>query len=200
MSKDKDIISKKFLKEREQLSEEDVMSSSKAVFEQLTKLELFQQFKHIMCYMPIKGELDFTVYYATCRNKGLEIALPVMNHEEREMYPAILRENELLTAKTMGILEPEDPQLLDPHILDAVIIPGVAFDKKGARIGFGYGYYDRFLKTTHALRIGVAYDFQMTDEVPTHELDVPMDYIITPSKTYHFPQNFHQWRFYGDDI
>ena len=200
MSKDKDLITKKFLKERERLSEEEVREASRQVFNNLQKLELYGDFKYIMAYMPIKGELDLATYYSSFRKDNIQISIPVVDHEDRAMSPALIEDGENLVERTMNILEPEHPQLIDPHVLDAIIIPGVAFDKKGSRIGFGYGYYDRFLKTTHALRIAIAYDFQIIDKVPIHELDVPMDYIITPKKTYHFPNNFHKWRFYGDGI
>ena len=69
----------------------------------------------------------------------------------------------------------------NPDKLDLVIVPGIAFDKKGHRIGYGYGYYDRFLKTIKkkAVKIGLAFDFQLIESIPEEEHDVPMNIVVT---------------------
>jgi 5-formyltetrahydrofolate cyclo-ligase len=68
--------------------------------------------------------------------------------------------------------------LEDP--LDVVLVPGVAFDRYGGRLGFGGGFYDRFLPTTPALRVGVTYDSCLMDELPCTQSDQRMDWIVTP--------------------
>ena len=83
-----------------------------------------------------------------------------------------------------GLREPvPNPELiLPPHALDVILIPGIAFDRRGHRIGSGKGYYDRFLTRTQAVRIGLAYDFQVIDRVPAEPHDVKMDWIVTESE------------------
>src|SRR3989338_3616519 len=85
--------------------------------------------------------------------------------------------------KTFGILEPKESyqREFNPDKLDIVIVPGIAFDKNGHRIGYGYGYYDRFLKTIRkeTLKIGLAYDFQLIEKIPEERHDVPVDIILT---------------------
>ena len=73
---------------------------------------------------------------------------------------------------------------VSPDLIDVVIVPGCAFDLHRNRMGYGAGYYDRFLKliSDNCLKVGVAFDFQVMDEIPCDELDIPMDIIITEDK------------------
>jgi len=76
---------------------------------------------------------------------------------------------------------------LDIADIDLVIVPGVVFDKSGHRIGYGHGYYDRFLDNLekinkNAVKVGLAYDFQIADKVPIEKHDVPVDKIVTEKR------------------
>ncbi|MDE6843571.1 MAG: 5-formyltetrahydrofolate cyclo-ligase, partial [Muribaculaceae bacterium] len=81
------------------------------------------------------------------------------------------------------IEEPTGDDLVDPSQIEMMVIPGVAFDRRGNRMGRGKGFYDRLLQTAKATKIGVGYEFQLMDEIPTEEHDVPMDIVITQSGT-----------------
>ena len=86
----------------------------------------------------------------------------------------------LVAGEQFGIGEPTGPVYTDLEAIELIIVPGVAFDREGNRMGRGRGFYDRLLKTTpKALKIGVAYDFQMLDSIPVEPFDVKMDRIIT---------------------
>lgn len=78
-----------------------------------------------------------------------------------------------------GILEPSVVKTADEKDIDVILVPGLAFDRHGGRMGFGKGYYDRLLETSIAVKIGLCYDFQLFDTIPTESHDVPMDFIIT---------------------
>ena len=82
-----------------------------------------------------------------------------------------------------GIQEPspESRIIMTPDMFDLVIVPGVAFDKKGRRIGQGKGYYDRFLELTSAFRLALAFDCQLLENVPSELHDIPMDAILSES-------------------
>ena len=82
------------------------------------------------------------------------------------------------------IEEPTGDDLIDPDKLELIVTPGVAFDSKGNRLGRGKGYYDRLPATTKATKIGVAYHFQIVDELPAEPHDVPMDIVITDRTVY----------------
>jgi 5-formyltetrahydrofolate cyclo-ligase len=81
-----------------------------------------------------------------------------------------------------GMLEPSaDLPTVSPGTLDVVLVPGVAFDRGGGRTGFGGGFYDGFLPTTAAIRVGITYDACLLDEVPCDEYDQRMDWVATPT-------------------
>lgn len=70
------------------------------------------------------------------------------------------------------------------HPLDLIVVPGIAFDKRGYRIGFGKGYYDRFLSDYTGIKVGFAYDFQVLESIPHESWDIAMNYIVTEKKVY----------------
>jgi 5-formyltetrahydrofolate cyclo-ligase len=71
---------------------------------------------------------------------------------------------------------------VSPEIIDVVLVPGVAFDRRGGRLGFGGGYYDRFLPLTHALRVGVSQTACLVDQLPCDPHDARMDWVVTPTE------------------
>jgi 5-formyltetrahydrofolate cyclo-ligase len=83
---------------------------------------------------------------------------------------------------------------VDPATLDLVLVPGVAFDRRGGRLGFGGGYYDRFLPTTPALRVGVTYDECLCDALPCGEHDQRMDWVLTPTQEIRCGERVGEWR------
>lgn len=100
-----------------------------------------------------------------------------------------------LVRHRFGMLEPApDLPVIDPTTLDLVLVPGVAFDRQGGRLGFGGGYYDRFLPTTPALRVGVTYDECLADVLPCGEHDQCVDWIVTPTDLFQVPLPAHYQR------
>ena len=82
---------------------------------------------------------------------------------------------------SFNIIEPQG-EPVDKNLMDLVIVPAVAFDGKGGRVGRGKGYYDRLLNGCNATKIVVGYPFQLIEEVPAEEHDIKMNYIVTPDK------------------
>ena len=97
-----------------------------------------------------------------------------------------LKDFNWLEPKTFGIMEPKELYIREFSYkkLDLVIIPGIVLDKKGHRIGYGHGYYDRFLKTLNkdVKKIGLAFELQVVDEIPEEEHDVPVDIVVTEKR------------------
>jgi len=86
----------------------------------------------------------------------------------------------LKAGEQFGIGEPTGPEYTDLDSVELIIVPGVAFDSKGNRMGRGRGFYDRLLKSTpNAYKVGVGFDFQMVEEVPVEEFDVGMDRVVS---------------------
>ena len=81
-----------------------------------------------------------------------------------------------------GILEPVKIIEKSPNKIDLIIVPGIGFDKRGNRLGHGKGYYDKLLRKLKTIKIGLAFELQIVDQIPTDENDVPVDLIITEER------------------
>lgn len=114
---------------------------------------------------------------------GKQIGVPCVLPDTPELFHSQLNSFKDLRSGALGVLEPSPERrvALIPEIFDLVIVPGVAFDRQGGRLGYGKGYYDRFLKQTCAFRLALAFDFQVLEGVPTEKHDVPMNGILTES-------------------
>ena len=107
-----------------------------------------------------------------------------MKHQELqpEIKPSLLKSFKELEPGFFNILTPkkEFQRFIDPQEIDLVIVPGVAFKKDGYRVGYGGGYYDRFLsKIPDVPTIAIAFSLQMVDDLPSDSFDIPVDYIYT---------------------
>jgi len=137
-------------------------------------------------YSPIRTEVDLLSHAALFRGRGLLTALPRIYGDM--LVFGVVTDEKNLRPGVFGIMEPlpEADEVLCRDFY-AICIPGLAFDRTGARLGYGKGYYDRFLQQApgdrRPLLIGVGYDFQLIDAIPQDRYDLKLDYIITPSET-----------------
>ncbi|MBQ7876140.1 MAG: 5-formyltetrahydrofolate cyclo-ligase [Clostridia bacterium] len=138
----------------------------------IKELDCYKNARTVMLYMPIKGEADVTGLLGDEK----VFLTPVTKGDD--IYAAILGKTE---KGAFGVPEPKDKTVFDKTKIDLVLVPGVAFDKEGNRMGYGKGYYDRFLKNMTSFKIGVCHAFQLTDKLPVEEHDVKMDMIVTES-------------------
>ncbi len=131
----------------------------------------------VLAYLAFRNELDLQPLFTLLPH--VRWALPRVAGRGLVIHPY---DPQRLVRHRFGMWEP-DPALpvIEPGELDVVLVPGVAFDPQGGRLGYGGGYYDRFLPTTRALRVGIAADSCLVDSLPCGELDVRMDWIATPS-------------------
>jgi 5-formyltetrahydrofolate cyclo-ligase len=116
--------------------------------------------------------------------RGVLVGLPRI--EDGELDVRLWREGEPLRATSFGALEPEAATRLDPRTIDVVCVPGVAFDLRGRRVGYGGGYYDRFLRSIDpsALLAAIAFDLQVLEtDLPSGRFDVTMDVVVTERRT-----------------
>lgn len=139
-------------------------------------------------YWPIKSELDISSLILELAGKGHQIALPCISKETQEMFFVPWNEKTKMVKGQYGIPEPDSNERLNP---DIVITPLLAFDRKGTRLGYGKGYYDKALsslrKEKQALSVGIAYDQQIClFPLPSEEHDIRLDWVITPDKAYNF--------------
>ncbi len=149
------------------------------IIEKLLSLPEIKKAKYILLYYPHRNEVNTLPLIKKFLKEGKNVLLPKV--QGNNIIPIIFKDFSQLKEGYAGIKEPEGKPV-SPEKIDIVIVPGVAFDRKGHRLGYGKGYYDRFLSKTDALKIGLAYDFQIVENLPAEEHDVPLDLIITPTQ------------------
>ncbi len=167
---------------REKLNEEERKKLSLKVIENLKKLSEFQRAKSVMLYYPTKGEVDLTPLFEEIIRSGKKLLLPKVVGET--IFPIEVEDLTCIREGCFNIPEPIGGKIYKPEKIEFVAVPGVAFDKRGCRLGFGKGFYDRFLPRVKGFKVGVAYDFQVREEIPCEEHDVPLDAVVTPTKVY----------------
>ena len=179
----KDKIRKEILAKRNILSDKDINKKSDLIIKNLASY--IENVQNIMIFMDMKTEVKITKLLELYPNKNFFIS-KIINSKNREMKINKYNKNELILHK-FGYYESSSNDFYDEEILDVVIVPALAFDSKKNRIGFGGGYYDTFLekvrkKNNKVLFIGVCYDFQIIDSVPTEKHDVTLDFVVSESK------------------
>jgi 5-formyltetrahydrofolate cyclo-ligase len=152
---------------------------SESVCRQIIALPEFAASKQILVYHSIPKEVQTGNFIENIKN-GKEIFLPVIEENHLSVKKYTGKENGGKRG-IFGIWEPAGEACLDYRSIDMIIVPGVAFDRKCNRLGRGKGYYDRLLPSfpNSTLKIGICFDFQLVDSIPTDPFDIPMDMVIT---------------------
>lgn len=160
---------------------------SEAILKRLALDPDFQKSKTVMFYVSADREVDTAALLKDSLQSGRTVLVPFVDHPNTRIIPVRIHDwaKELIPG-SYGILEPR-PDLAKPFDadkIDFVLVPGLAFDRSGNRIGRGKGYYDRFLSTLspRAKRYGLAFDFQLFESIPSASNDVSMDRVITNEK------------------
>lgn len=173
----KEIRSKILLKLKNQ-KEAEREKKSKIITDKLFRSLVFRQAKIVMFFISFGGEVDTKDMIKKAKKIGKIVAVPVCR--ARRILPCILDGRMLFRKGPYGVNEPAIQKLINLEDLDLVIVPGLAFDKKGNRLGRGKGYYDYFLDklTDKSRSIGLAFDFQILPVVPTTSRDVSVHKVI----------------------
>lgn len=161
------------------LTETEKDSAATSVFDRLENTAAFQLAERILMYHSLPDEVNTHKFLNKWKNVK-RFYLPRVNGVNLELLP--YNESRL----EIGSFHIEEPVGNDIHPVDEIeliIVPGVAFDTKGRRLGRGKGFYDRLLANAKALKIGVGYEFQLVDELPAEDHDVPVDMVITERTT-----------------
>ena len=156
---------KYMINKRLELTREEVLAYSNNIVEKIKKLDFYNLDMLVALYMPINNEIEIKL-----DNKNV-------------CYPKIVGSNiefhkpDGFTKGVFGIPEPNG-ELVEKEMIDLIIVPLLYFDKFNNRVGYGKGYYDRYLKDYKGITVGVAYDFQEVEEIVVKPTDVKLDYII----------------------
>jgi 5-formyltetrahydrofolate cyclo-ligase len=176
-------------KARGSLEAEQLATAADAFYKHLGELPEYTTAQHISAYIAVRGEMDPSVLISRAVTDKKQIYLPVLDGKQLLFAP--WAPGEALAQRRFGLLEPDVPraQMLAPRELDLVLVPLLAFDTEGNRLGMGGGFYDRSFAFLHQqpgkpVFCGIAHDFQRTPQLPAEPWDVPLNLIITDSRVY----------------
>lgn len=157
------------------LSELEKEAAAEEVFSRLEKTAAFMMADNVLMYHSLPDELSTIRFLKKWQNRK-HFFLPRVNGVNLEILPY---EESRLELGSFHIEEPTGNDLTDIDDIELMVVPAVAFDRKGNRLGRGKGFYDRLLATSKATKVGVGYEFQLLDSIPSESHDIPMDMIIT---------------------
>ncbi len=183
----KEDIRNKILSLRKSLPLEEAMKKSLKIQKILFNLPEFINAKTILFYVSTKNEVKTENMIKKSLKKGKRVIVPISNVKEKTLTLSELKDfDKELEPGSFNILEPKKEFIrkVSPEEIDLIIVPGVAFDEDRERIGYGMGFYDKFLNSLkrRVPVIGLAYEFQIVDDIPVHDKDVTVDKIITEKR------------------
>lgn len=183
VSGEKAALRKKMLTRRRALSAEKIALMRKPLTENLLALPAYKNARRILAYLALPGEADLDDFIKAALADGKEIYAPVCL-ADHQMEAGRLLDMEHFIAGPYGLRDlPKGYETISPEELDLVLVPAVACDRRGNRLGHGAGYYDRYLPRVAAgKRVAVLWDFQLTEHVPTEGNDCRMAGIVTENE------------------
>ena len=157
---------------------------SRKIQDRVFDLQEVQAARLVALYMAVQGEVQTDRLARRCRERGIALCVPALRREAGAYGLARWDERTRLAKGLGGIPEPAAPDWVALDDVDAVVVPGLAFDADGGRLGHGRGHYDRLLSGMRgpATRIGVCFEWQVVDRVPMDENDVRMDRVVTEKR------------------
>ncbi len=190
---DKQTIRKELLVKRNSLSSKEYLEKSSIIQEKVITSRLFSECNVILAYSDFKNEVATSLIIRQALVLNKKLYLPKVEEASHDFVMNFYEINNLndLQSGYFGISE---PNIIEPNRFSynantdykvLMIVPGVGFDKNCNRLGFGKGFYDRFLfGKTNIITLGICYDFQIINSLPVTLNDVPLDYLFTESNTY----------------
>ena len=184
----KKLLRREFLSKRAAIPCDERDRISRELVRKFLSTEIYRASKIIMAYASTPEELQLNELFAACFDDGKILAIPLI------VGKGIMRAVEVpsfdaLEVGAFGIqtVKRELRKFVEPAQIDCVIVPGAAFDLSGGRLGLGGGYYDRFLpQAVNAVKVALAYDFQLVDALPTEPHDAKIDAVITTERSVRF--------------
>ncbi|CUS80368.1 5-formyltetrahydrofolate cyclo-ligase [Candidatus Kryptobacter tengchongensis] len=183
MSPSKKTIREQILSIRNSLDPDEARKKSRLIFQNLKTLSVFNDAKTVHTYVSSKkNEVDTIEIISYLLSSGKKVVVPVVDKEKKILRNSELKSLTNLKKSTFGILEPEEIIDVDINEIDLVLVPAIAVDRVGNRIGFGGGYYDKFLSQVSCPKIALVYNFQIVDEIKPSQNDIPVDFIVTETE------------------
>ena len=176
---------------RKELSEKDRLKLDDLILIQFQQLEL-PDIQTLLSYLPIATHNEVNTLpiagYMKFRIPGLQLAYPRTYYQDVTMMAIAVDDETDFETNKQGIIEPVAGQVLSPDTLDMIFVPMLAYDKRGYRVGYGKGFYDRYLKLCRPDVVKVGFSYFEPEPVisDVNEFDIPLNFAITPDCIYEF--------------
>jgi 5-formyltetrahydrofolate cyclo-ligase len=173
----------------QQATDEQIRSRSAEACRHLTETPEFARAKAIMMFLPLPYEVDASAVALHAWQEGKLVTVPLVSLEQRHMIPVEIRSlTEPMHTDSLGVRAPAEGRPIPLEMIDLLIVPGLAFDRAGHRLGRGGGFYDRFMshRSYQACSCGLAFDEQLVDRVPTSGHDVAIQMLVTDRQVVRF--------------
>ena len=170
----KQILRNKYKQIRKHIKDKEKLDS--IIFNKIISLKEYKQSKIILTYVSLKEEVDTMELIKDSLKKGKRVAVPKCEGNDIVFY--YINNLEDLEERSYGILEPKTNEVVNDFDNSICIVPGIAFDKTNNRIGYGKGFYDRFLEKYNGIKIGLTYRECICDKIDSESNDIKMDMII----------------------
>jgi len=170
----KDDIRRQVRARKQMLDDAERVAAARRVFDTVRSMAAYTVARRVLLYHSLPDELSTHLFFESSPADKVYY-LPRVNGLDLEILPY---DRSRMHLGAFRIEEPDGDDTVDISDIDLVIVPAVAFDRRGNRIGRGKGYYDRLLSRSRATTIGICYDFQLFDEFDTDEFDIPVDYVV----------------------
>ena len=175
---------------REVIAKRDLLKNKieldEVIEKKLKDNKIYKNSKNIFIYLGFGSEINTIKYVEDFLDEGKKIIIPYTDMKNKVMHGIEINTLDGLKKNKFGILEPADTsKIFNKEDIDLVIMPGVAFDRSGNRVGYGGGYYDKFLSEINSdiPTIALAYDIQILEEVPSEKHDIKVHMVITEKET-----------------
>ncbi len=185
---EKQTLRLKYKKLRENLSKEAIEEMSLQIANQALKLPIWEKtYYHIFLPISTKKEVNTDYLMHILQGKDKSIVVSKADFNSGKMLHFLLQENTFLKTSEYGIPEPVSGIEIAPEMIDVVFVPLLAYSQRGQRVGYGKGFYDRFLEkcNPNSLFIGLSF-FEPEPEIVTQQTDIPLNFCITPKKIMSF--------------
>ncbi|KGA95486.1 hypothetical protein AJ85_20475 [Alkalihalobacillus alcalophilus ATCC 27647 = CGMCC 1.3604] len=170
--------------ERQQLTEDTYLEWSKQIHKRLQNIDYWKKAEVVAMSFSIHFEVDTIELIKECWKASKRVVLPRVNFLTKEMFFYEVTSFEQLEETKFSLKEPnvEKTNRIDINEIDFVLVPGVAFGKRGERLGYGGGFYDRFLAQTNIPKVALAFSFQVFAQIPVEIHDQRVDLIVTENE------------------
>ncbi|MFH0908235.1 MAG: 5-formyltetrahydrofolate cyclo-ligase [bacterium] len=161
-----------------------ILQASRKIQDTVIGLDEFARAEVVGCYVALPTEAQTGAIIAACRKAGKRICVPAYRPGKKDYAMSWYNAGDPMVMGPYGVPEPRTPQWMTPSDIDAMIVPAVAFDEYGRRLGHGGGHFDRILTGFPGISVCIAFECQKLAAVPAEEHDCEVDLIVTERQIY----------------